>query len=122
MDRSHEACGTLNRPAAVVATDAKARQVSRGGIMQMERWLLEFPATMRKAAMVMDLDCASSSMDALKRYYTAKSVDERQTIYLSLARTILEDLDKEGHRRVEGFLYQVGLLQKQKTSQTAGFR
>jgi len=82
--------------------------------MLMQRWLLEFPATMRKAALTVDRTSAIESMDALSQYYRGKSVDERQAIFLSLARTILEDLDKEKHRRVENFLLDIGLLQKQK--------
>jgi hypothetical protein len=83
-------------------------------IMLMQRWLLEFPATMRKAALTVDRTSAIESMGALSQYYRGKSVDERQAIFLSLARTILEDLDKEKHRRVENFLLDIGLLQKQK--------
>jgi len=82
--------------------------------MQMQRWLLEFPATMRKAAMSRDHSSAIASMDALQQYYHAKPVDERQQIYLSLAHTILEDLDKEKFQQAEDFLLHVGLLQKQR--------
>lgn len=82
--------------------------------MQMQRWLLEFPATMRRAALADDRQSAHAAMDALQAHYRGKTVDERQTIYLSLARTILEDLDKDSHRRVEVFLQQTGLLQPQR--------
>jgi len=82
--------------------------------MQMQRWLLEFPATMRKAALTGDRQCAHQAMDALLEHYRGKTSDERQTIFLSLARTILEDLDKESHRKVDAFLQQVGLLQSQR--------
>ncbi|MBV8046924.1 MAG: hypothetical protein JO171_07215 [Paludibacterium sp.] len=82
--------------------------------MHMERWLLEFPATVRKAALRQDLSMATQAMDQLQQHYARKTADERQTIYLSLARTILEDLDKDSARQVEGFLQQVGLLQSQK--------
>lgn len=82
--------------------------------IQMERWLLEFPATMRKAALAGDRAGAGASMQALDRHYRGKTPDERQAIFLSLARTILEDLDKDSHRKVETFLIAVGLLQKQR--------
>ncbi|TDR72033.1 hypothetical protein [Paludibacterium purpuratum] len=82
--------------------------------MHMERWLLEFPASVRKAALQQDLSGAKLIMARLERHYANKSSGERQAIYLSLARTILEDLDKETYRQAEGFLLQIGLLQHQK--------
>jgi len=82
--------------------------------MQMQRWLLEFPATMRKSALSTDSPRALTAMAALSQHYRGKNSDERQAIYLSLSRTILEDLDKASHRRVENFLLDVGLLQKMK--------
>ena len=82
--------------------------------IQMQRWLLEFPATMRKAALMDDVSCANSAMASLQEHYRNRSADERQTIFLSLARTILEDLDKDSHRKVEAFLLHVGLLQPQR--------
>lgn len=82
--------------------------------MQMQRWLLEFPATMRRAALDGDLQSARAAMNALQSYYVGKNADERQTIFLSLARTILEDLDKDSQRKAEAFLIQLGLLQAQR--------
>jgi len=82
--------------------------------MLMERWLLEFPATMRKASLTLDQDCARAAMHALSQHYHTKSADDRQAIYLSLSRTILEDLDKDKFRQVEEFLLDIGLLQKQR--------
>ena len=82
--------------------------------MHMERWLLEFPATIRQAALRQDMTMATQAMAQLDRHYAGKNAGERQTIYLSLARTILEDLDKDGFRQTETFLQQIGLLQSQK--------
>ncbi|BEV71328.1 MULTISPECIES: hypothetical protein [unclassified Paludibacterium] len=82
--------------------------------MQMERWLLEFPATVRKATLQQDLALARTAMDKLTSHYAGKSSAERQAIYLSLAHTILEDLDMETYRQAEAFLLQIGLLQHQK--------
>lgn len=82
--------------------------------MQMQRWLLEFPATMRKAALTLDRDNGLTSMAALQQHYGSRTADERQTIFMSLARTILEDLDKDSFHQVEDFLLDVGLLQKQR--------
>lgn len=82
--------------------------------MHMEHWLLAFPATLRKAALTQDLSAAREAMEKLGRHYAGKTSDERQAIYLSLAHTILEDLDKDAYRQAEGFLLQVGLLHHQK--------
>jgi hypothetical protein len=82
--------------------------------IHMQRWLLEFPATMRNAALTHDFDCGLAAMSALQQHYHARTVCERQGIYLSLARTILEDLDRDSFNQVEDFLLEVGLLHKQR--------
>jgi uncharacterized protein (DUF488 family) len=82
--------------------------------MQMQRWLLEFPATVRKAALTGDRALAITSMDALEQHYHKRSADDRYAIYLSLARTILEDLDHDRFQRVEDFLLGIGLLHSQR--------
>jgi acyl-CoA reductase-like NAD-dependent aldehyde dehydrogenase len=82
--------------------------------MQMQRWLLEFPATVRKAALSRDIHQGINAMGALQQHYQKRTPDERQAIYLSLARTILEDLDHDRFQRVEDLLLEIGLLHTQR--------